>query len=212
MIMKRLFLAFTILTLLVTFSAIPQDVFADTYTVKTVQGSGAPGCETKGGCYSPMVLTISKGDSVKFINTDSAAHTYTSGHGDSGPDGVFDSGLVMAMGDFSFKLSDAGTYDYFCMVHPWMTGEIIVKSSGSSTPSTPTTPPYNPPTSSGTDWQGKYLEVLSDFNEVSSRAGELQRENDDLKQQVRDLQKTVDDLNAVLMEQVKVIYDWVLGK
>jgi hypothetical protein len=85
------------------------------------------------------------------------------------------------------------------------------------TPTYKTTPipeptPQPEHTPSGTDWQGKYLEVLSDFNEVSARAGELQSENNDLQQQIGDLEKTVDDLNAVIMEQLKVIYDWVLGK
>lgn len=149
---------------------------------------------------------------MKFINTDSAAHTITSGTGEDGPSGEFDSGLLMTMNDFSFKLSNSGQYPYFCMVHPWMTGLIIVSSSSSSSGYTPPAPSYTLPTSSGVDWQSKYLEVLSDFNEVSSKVGELQRENSDLRSQVADLEKTVNNLNAVIMEQVKVIYDWVLGK
>ena len=209
--MKAVLGFIAIFSLLVTFSSVGQDVFADSYTIKPVSGSGAPGCEERSGCYSPSVLTISKGDTVKFINTDSAAHTITSGTGDGGPDGVFDSSLIMAMGDYYFKLNNSGEYPYFCMVHPWMQGLILVKDSGGST-YTPPTPSYTPPTSSGTDWQGKYLDVLSDFNEVSSKVGNLQRENSDLKSQINEMQRTIDNLNAVIMEQVKVIYDWVLGK
>ena len=91
------------------------------------------------------------------------------------------------------------------MVHPWMTGVITVKSSGDS-------PNYPSPTSPGVDWQSKYLDVLSDFNEVSSKVGELQRENSNLRSQIAELENTIDNLNAIIMEQVKVIYDWVLGK
>jgi plastocyanin len=39
---------------------------------------------------------------------------------------MFDSSLFMAGSTFEFTFDDAGTYDYFCMVHPWMTGIINV--------------------------------------------------------------------------------------
>jgi len=41
---------------------------------------------------------------------------------------VFDSSLVMAGGMFSYKFEEAGTYDYFCMVHPWMKGIVTVSA------------------------------------------------------------------------------------
>jgi len=209
--MRIVFGFLLIFAILISFS-INQDAFATTYTVKTASGSGVPGCEeTSAGCYSPQFLTINKGDTVKFFNTDSAAHTYTSGIASDGPSGVFDSSLVMADATYAFTFDAAGSYDYFCMVHPWMTGVITVKSSGGST-YTPPTPSYTPPTSSGVDWESKYLDVLSDFNEVSSKVGELQRENSNLRSQIAELENTIDNLNALIMEQVKVIYDWVLGK
>ena len=69
---------------------------------------------------------FSTGSSVSWINDDSAAHTVTSGTVDAGLTGIFDSGLFISGGTFEFTFDDAGTYDYFCMVHPWMTGQVIV--------------------------------------------------------------------------------------
>jgi predicted secreted protein with PEFG-CTERM motif len=56
------------------------------------------------------------------------AHTSSSGTPVDGPDGVFDSSLVMAGASFSHTFDSAGTFDYFCMVHPWMTGTVIVEA------------------------------------------------------------------------------------
>ncbi|MDE1844549.1 MAG: hypothetical protein KGI10_04380, partial [Thaumarchaeota archaeon] len=55
---------------------------------------------------------------------------------------LFDSGLIKKGADFKFTFANAGTYDYFCTVHPWMTGQVIV-GAASTTPSTTTTPTTN---------------------------------------------------------------------
>ena len=95
-------------------------------TVEPVAGSGAPGCETT-ECYTPSTATIAAGGTVTFTNTDTAPHTSTSGSAANGPDGVFDTSLIMMNASFDVTLSDAGTYTYFCMGHPWMEGTIIVE-------------------------------------------------------------------------------------
>ena len=95
-------------------------------TVEPVAGSGAPGCETT-ECYTPSTVTIAAGGTVTFTNTDTAPHTSTSGSAANGPDGVFDTSLIMMNASFDVTLADAGTYTYFCMVHPWMEGTIIVE-------------------------------------------------------------------------------------
>jgi plastocyanin len=95
-------------------------------TVEPVAGSGAPGCEAT-ECYTPSTVTIAAGGTVTFTNTDTAPHTSTSGSAANGPDGIFDTSLIMMNASFDVTLSDAGTYTYFCMVHPWMEGTIIVE-------------------------------------------------------------------------------------
>jgi plastocyanin len=98
----------------------------ETHIVETAIGSGAPGCETSNACYLPQDITINAGDTVTWDNVDNAAHTVTGGSPANGPSGVFDSSLLMAKGVFSHTFDDAGYYDYFCMVHPWMIGSVTV--------------------------------------------------------------------------------------
>ena len=106
---------------------IPSSFAESTYVIEPAIGSAEPGCEwTEQGCYTPKILSVNKGDTVIFSNTDSAAHTFTSGNPPIGPSGVFDSSLLMAGLDYSFTFNDAGNYDYFCMVHPWMVGSVTV--------------------------------------------------------------------------------------
>ena len=97
-----------------------------THMVSISQGASSPGCETRNECYLPSSLEIKVGDTVSWINNDTAAHTVSSGNPTDGLDGVFDSGLFMAGNHFDFTFDDAGEYTYFCMVHPWMAGLIVV--------------------------------------------------------------------------------------
>ena len=107
-------------------AAVAATAGPQTHIVETAMGSGAPGCETSNACYLPQDITISTGDTVKWDNVDNAAHTVTGGSPSDGPSGVFDSSLLMAGLDYSFTFDDAGNYDYFCMVHPWMVGSVTV--------------------------------------------------------------------------------------
>lgn len=86
-----------------------------------------PSCEESNACYRPYSLTISAGEVVEWQNFDDAAHTVTSGTPDDGPDDYFDSALFLSQESFKVHMKQVGTFDYFCMVHPWMTGKIIVE-------------------------------------------------------------------------------------
>jgi len=95
-------------------------------TVENAAGSSTPGCEPN--CFIPSTVVITAGGTVTWENTDTAAHTASSGTAAGGPDGVFDSSLIIAGGSYSVTLDDEGTYPYFCMVHPWMSGTVIVEA------------------------------------------------------------------------------------
>jgi len=99
-------------------------------TVSLPEGSGVPGCEETNECYIPYEVTVAQGATVTWSNDDSAAHTVTSGTPEEGPDGHFDSSLFMAGATFEHTFDEAGTYDYFCMVHPWMQGIVYVEAEG----------------------------------------------------------------------------------
>ncbi len=97
-----------------------------TIHVEIPVGTSVPGCEETNSCWSPADISINAGDTVHWMNVDTAAHTVTGGSPADGPSGVFDSSLVMADAVYAFTFDEAGSYDYFCMVHPWMVGSISV--------------------------------------------------------------------------------------
>ncbi len=97
-----------------------------TVTVDMPEGTALPGCEVDDACFVPADVTINAGDTVSWINSDTAAHTITSGSATDGPTGIFDSSLVMAGAVFEHTFGEAGTIEYFCMVHPWMEGTVTV--------------------------------------------------------------------------------------
>ena len=103
-----------------------ESVGPTTHSVDIPKGTAVPGCEENNSCFSPADITINAGDTVEWINVDTAAHTVTGGSPSDGPSGVFDSSLVMANASYAFTFNDAGSYDYFCMVHPWMVGSVTV--------------------------------------------------------------------------------------
>ena len=97
-----------------------------TGTISIPSGTSVPGCDETNECFIPAEVTVNVGETVTWSNDDSAAHTVTSGTPTGGPDGTFDSSLFMADTTFSHTFDNAGEYNYFCMVHPWMTGKIQV--------------------------------------------------------------------------------------
>ena len=126
-----------VLLAIVSMVAIAPNAFAMDHmqTVTNALGSSTPGCEeTADGCFIPSPVTIPIGGTVTWDNSDNAAHTATAGSAADGPSGVWDSSLIMAGGSFSFTFDEAGSYDYFCMVHPWMAGLVIVEAEAAEEP------------------------------------------------------------------------------
>lgn len=82
--------------------------------------SAAPNTVTMGNRkFIPSEITISKGETVTWINTDSIAHNVVGNK--------FNSGTLGRGQSFSYTFNEAGTFDYVCTFHPGMTGKVIVK-------------------------------------------------------------------------------------
>ncbi len=132
--MKTISSIFVLFAIVAGLVATTPAAFADhtEVTVTPAPGSGAPGCEeTAEGCFIPKEATVDVGGKVIFSNTDTAAHTFTSGAAtDETPGEVFNSSLVMAGSSYEWTPTTAGEVPYFCMVHPWMTGLIVVQEAG----------------------------------------------------------------------------------
>jgi len=76
--------------------------------------------------YSPDEAIIPQGHTIQWTNEDEMSHTVTSSL-DFGE--TFDSGLMNAAGVFSLDSDqlDLGSYEYLCIVHPWMVSTIIIE-------------------------------------------------------------------------------------
>lgn len=134
---KTLGSIFLVLTLVAGVMAITPSTFADHMKadVNNAVGSSTPGCEKTNSCFEPYETIIDVGGEVTWHNVDTAAHTVTSGDPSGGPDGKFDSSLLPAGKTFSHKFTEAGTYKYFCQVHPWMAGVVTVQAAVGGAPS-----------------------------------------------------------------------------
>jgi len=115
---------------LVTFDSSKEKISEDSEVVVNADvimptKASRPGCEEADRCYIPSVIAIDFGNQVTWVNEDSAFHTVTSGfYGESSE--LFDSGHLDPYESFTFDFDEKGIYDYFCTLHPWMKGQVIV--------------------------------------------------------------------------------------
>ena len=77
--------------------------------------------------YDPEVINISAGTTIEWVNEDAAMHTATSGSPADGADGVFDSQILNLGDTYQFTFTEAGNFDYYCILHPWMIGTVNVE-------------------------------------------------------------------------------------
>ena len=71
--------------------------------------------------FEPPVLTLKVGTTVTWVNDDDIPHLV------SEKDGKFRSSALDTGDKFSQTFSAAGTVEYFCAIHPHMTGKIVVE-------------------------------------------------------------------------------------
>jgi plastocyanin len=71
--------------------------------------------------FGPQSINVSVGTTVTWTNRDDIPHTVVS------TDGVFNSKVRDTDEKFSYTFTKAGTYPYFCSIHPKMTGQVVVQ-------------------------------------------------------------------------------------
>ncbi|MEA3069074.1 MAG: hypothetical protein QOD29_520 [Alphaproteobacteria bacterium] len=77
--------------------------------------------------FSPARITVKAGTTVAWLNADDTPHTVASSSK------LFKSKVLDTDGSFSFTFTTPGMYEYFCSLHPYMTGTVVVEAtSGSS--------------------------------------------------------------------------------
>lgn len=128
---------FVIISLIGLFSYF-HVVYAENYVVDIPFGAYNPELNTPAiTWFDPPKIIITTGDSITWYNDDKEGHTITSGEGSGrfgwmrenfgAPDGYFDSGRFMPGESWSYTFEESGTYSYFCVIHPWMEGIVIVE-------------------------------------------------------------------------------------
>jgi plastocyanin len=86
-------------------------------------GSGGPGTNEvfiQGMAFNPASITITAGTTITWTNKDAIGHTVTSNTN------LFNSGTLQTGGTFSFTFAKAGTYSYYCSIHPSMVASVTV--------------------------------------------------------------------------------------
>jgi len=130
--MKTLASVLVLFTIISIISISPSAFAEVTITTGSVPLS-SPGCEETNECYTPGDTTVGVGGKITMTNTDSTGiHTFTSGTVDGfspSPDGIFESGILNADQSFEWTPDTAGEYPYYCMLHTWMQGTIIVQEA-----------------------------------------------------------------------------------
>ena len=71
--------------------------------------------------FGPATLTVAPGTTVTWVNHDDIPHTVVS------TDSVFKSKVLDTDDKFVYTFSKAGTFPYFCSIHPKMTGKVVVQ-------------------------------------------------------------------------------------
>ncbi len=113
------------------------EVHAEQKTVVIPFGAYNPELNTPAEVwFDPPTISIKVGDSVTWVNDDREGHTVTSGQGsgrfgwmsdDFGQaDGFFDSLRFLPGDSWSYAFQEKGVFRYFCTIHPWMEGFVIV--------------------------------------------------------------------------------------
>ena len=82
------------------------------------------GVKSSGSTFTPETVLARASDSITWINNDSIPHTVDS------TDGTFSSGYIMKGQSFKYTFMEAGTYEYYCTLHPWMEGAVQVAEKG----------------------------------------------------------------------------------
>ena len=97
------------------------------HQVIMTKGAWQQGCEKIRACFSPHTLVVNSGDEVLFENQDEFGHNVMMKHDSKYLHSQYD--IINPNNSFVYKFSDIGRHDYWCSLHPWMEGSVVVKDS-----------------------------------------------------------------------------------
>ncbi|MGD1838915.1 MAG: cupredoxin domain-containing protein [Nitrososphaeraceae archaeon] len=131
--MRRIVVYSIVSLVLMTGLTNSQSIFAEKKRVSISEGAADRETDEY---YVPDELKVKKGTTVVWTNDDTTLHTVTSGHSYNGTNGFFDSGFLAPGDKFEFTFTKSGNYydayyNYFCTLHPYMSGLVKVSPTAS---------------------------------------------------------------------------------
>ena len=151
-----------------------QNATNSSNVVLIAPGTGAAGpngtCVTQNNCFNPHTINITTGQNVTWNNTDSVLHTVVSGKptdSNSTIGKLFNKSIPPGE-TISIKFNSTGKINYFCQIHPWMKGEVVVKNSTSTLQSSGTNSQQNT-TGSETNSSKNIINSLQNVTNSSSQ-------------------------------------------
>ena len=120
--LPRIVLALVVLLLgaaIAPSAALPSQPFSWQLYASAYQPGPKP-VEIRDFAFSPNVVLVPVGTTVRWTNNGAVDHTVTSNTG------VFGSGTLGPGASFEYRFDVTGTYPYHCTFHPGMTGTVIV--------------------------------------------------------------------------------------
>ena len=70
-------------------------------------------------------VNIARGTILRWVNQDPSPHPVTSGTPEE-PTDIWDSGQITTGEDFAYTFGEAGTYEFYCTIHPYMKATVTV--------------------------------------------------------------------------------------
>ncbi|MGQ0796110.1 MAG: cupredoxin domain-containing protein [Nitrosopumilaceae archaeon] len=84
-------------------------------------------CVNDNSCFEPSKTVIKKGQEVTWLNDDSSIHSIITSSRQFGSSGIISSGNISPEESFSYRFNSSGFVNYYCILHPWMQGLVVVE-------------------------------------------------------------------------------------
>ena len=86
-----------------------------------------PACRSAKSCFLPSNMVIQQGQDVTWHNADSSILSIMTQSQQFGSSGIISSGNILPGESYSHRFDETGYVNYYCVLHPWMQGLVVVE-------------------------------------------------------------------------------------
>ena len=102
-----------------------QEALAERVTIN--EEGDNPSCKSDKSCFLPSTTMIQQGQDVVWYNDDSSIHSIITQSQQFGSSGIINSGNILPGESYSHIFDESGYVNYYCVLHPWMQGLVVVQ-------------------------------------------------------------------------------------